>query len=90
MSDALRYEVAKELTERLNLSKHSASLEPAIAMLPTETKYCKPALLPYEQMDLFDVTLGLDHTSYLLDAASWTEDHPLGYGPAADPRDPMP
>lgn len=34
--------------------------------------------------------LGLDHTRYLVDAATWTEDHPLGYGPAADPRDPMP
>ena len=62
VSDAMRYEIAQELTEELNRSKHNASLEPAIAMLPTETKYCKPALLPYEQMDLFGDTLGIDHT----------------------------
>lgn len=60
--DALRYEVAQELTEELNRAKHNASLEPAIAMLPSETKYCKPALLPYEQMDLFNDTLGIDHS----------------------------
>ena len=81
VSDALRYEVAKELTERLNLSKHSASLEPAIAMLPTETKYCKPALLPYEQMDLFDVTLGLDHT--ILDTTEKRTQHLRKYVPDA-------
>lgn len=34
--------------------------------------------------------LGLEHTRYLVDPTTWTEDHPLGYGPAADPRDPMP
>lgn len=62
VSDALRYEIAKELTEELNRSKHSATLDAALAMLPTETKYCKPALFPYEQMDLYDVTLGLDRT----------------------------
>lgn len=81
VSDALRYEVAKELTEQLNLSKHSASLEPAIAMLPTETKYCKPALLPYEQMDLFDVTLGLDHT--ILDTTEKRTQHLRKYVPDA-------
>ena len=77
VSDALRYEVAKELTEQLNRSKHSASLEPAIAMLPTETKYCKPSLLPYEQMDLFDVTLGLDHT--ILDTTEKRTQHLCKY-----------
>ena len=38
VSDALRYEVAKELIGELARSKHIASLKPAIAMLPSETK----------------------------------------------------
>ena len=60
--DALRYEIAQELVEELNRTRHNASLEPAMAMMPTETKYCKPAMLPYDQMDLFNDTLGIDHT----------------------------
>lgn len=64
VSDALRYEVAKELTEELNRSKHNATLDAALAMLPTETKYCKPALFPHRDMDFYgDATLGIDKTS---------------------------
>ena len=73
VSDALRYEIAKELTEELNRSKHNATLDAALAMLPTETKYCKPALLPYERMDLFNVTLGLDNT--ILDSTEKRTQH---------------
>ena len=73
VSDALRYEIAKELTEELNRSKHNATLDAALAMLPTETKYCKPALFPYEQMDLFNVTLGLDNT--ILDSTDKRTQH---------------
>ena len=47
VSDALRYEIAQELIGELAKSRHIASLKPALAMLPTETKYCKPALLPH-------------------------------------------
>lgn len=47
VSDALRYEMARELMLRLTGKKHVATLTPALAMLPTETKYCKPALLPH-------------------------------------------
>lgn len=61
VSDAMRYEIAQELIEELNRTRHNATLEAAIAMLPSETKYCKPALLPYEQMDLFGDTLGIDY-----------------------------
>ncbi|GAA1928549.1 serine hydrolase domain-containing protein [Microbacterium aoyamense] len=32
--------------------------------------------------------LGLQDTRYLLDVATWTEPHALGYGPDADPREP--
>jgi uncharacterized protein (TIGR02687 family) len=53
VSDALRYEVAQELTGALAKSRHVATLKPALAMLPTETKYCKPALLPYKELKLY-------------------------------------
>lgn len=33
--------------------------------------------------------LGLHDTRYVLDASTWTEPHALGYGPDADPREPM-
>jgi len=52
VSDALRYEVAHELIGELAKSKHIASLKPALAMLPSETKYCKPSLLPYRELKL--------------------------------------
>lgn len=48
VSDALRYELAQELLQLLSGKKHVATLTPALAMLPTETKYCKPALLPHQ------------------------------------------
>lgn len=73
VSDALRYEIAQEITEELNRTRHNASIEPAIAMLPTETKFCKPALLPYEHMDLFNDTIGIDHT--ILDTTDKREKH---------------
>ena len=53
VSDALRYEVAQELIGELAKSKHIASLKPAIAMLPSETKYCKPSMLPYRELKLY-------------------------------------
>lgn len=53
VSDALRYEVAQELIGELTKSRHVASLKPAIAMLPSETKYCKPSLLPHRELKLY-------------------------------------
>ena len=53
VSDALRYEVAQELIGELARSRHIATLKPALAMLPTETKYCKPSLLPYKKLQLY-------------------------------------
>lgn len=53
VSDALRFEVAQELIGELAKSKHAATLRPALAMLPTETKYCKPSLLPYKSLKLY-------------------------------------
>ena len=53
VSDALRYEIAQELIGELAKSRHIASLKPALAMLPSETKYCKPALLPHHELKLY-------------------------------------
>ena len=50
--DALRYEVAMELMLELAKEKHIATIEAYQAMLPTETKYCKPALLPHHSLEL--------------------------------------
>lgn len=53
VSDALRYELAESLVAELAKSRHIAKLGYAIAMLPTETKYCKPALLPHKTLKLY-------------------------------------
>lgn len=53
VSDALRYEVAQELIGVLAARKHIARLNMGIAMLPTETKFCKPALLPHHSLRLY-------------------------------------
>ncbi len=53
ISDALRYEVAQELIGVLAKRKHIAHLDFGIAMLPSETKYCKPALLPHHELRLY-------------------------------------
>lgn len=52
VSDALRYEVAVELMQQLAKEKHIATLTPYLSILPTETKYCKPALLPHQSLEL--------------------------------------
>lgn len=57
ISDALRYEVATELMQELGDEKHTAKLDCALAMLPTETKYCKNALLPQNNLKLCGDTM---------------------------------
>jgi hypothetical protein len=56
VSDALRYEVAQELLQEIAKGRHIARLEPALAMLPTETKYCKPSLFPHKNLSLCGTT----------------------------------
>lgn len=56
ISDALRYEVAQEIVDALAKSRHIAQLKPALAMLPSETKYCKPSLLPHNSLELYGVS----------------------------------
>lgn len=52
ISDALRYEVAQELMQELSKKKNIAKLTAYRAMLPTETKYCKPSILPHSTLRL--------------------------------------
>ncbi|MBR5576795.1 MAG: BREX-1 system phosphatase PglZ type A [Bacteroidaceae bacterium] len=52
ISDALRFEVAKELMQELSKEKNMASISAMRAMLPTETKFCKLALLPHHSLEL--------------------------------------
>ncbi len=60
ISDALRYEVAAELMQELAKEKHMAKLSAYRAMLPTETKYCKTALLPHASLQWKDKELMVD------------------------------
>ena len=59
ISDALRYEVAVQLMQEFSEKKHTATLDVALAMLPTETKYCKDALLPHPDLRLQGDTMFL-------------------------------
>lgn len=54
VSDAFRYELGVELAQELLKSKHHPRLDFALAQLPTETKYCKTALLPHKTLEFAD------------------------------------
>lgn len=60
VSDALRYEVATDLYNELAKEKHIAQMDYAIAMLPTETKYTKTALLPHRVLSFQDSEMAVD------------------------------
>ena len=60
VSDALRYEVAAEVQEKLFQRKHDVQLDMALTILPTETVYAKHALLPHHQMTLANNKVMLD------------------------------
>jgi uncharacterized protein (TIGR02687 family) len=55
VSDALRYEIGDELLSRIRKEdRYSATLEPALAMLPSFTQLGMAALLPHQQLALAD------------------------------------
>lgn len=60
VSDALRYEMAQELMQQLTGKKHVATLTPSLSMLPTETKFCKPSLLPHGTMNCMGEDMEVD------------------------------
>ncbi len=63
ISDALRYEMGLELLELIGGTKHVATISPMLTMLPTETKYCKQALLPHSKLTLSNDKLLIDGKS---------------------------
>ena len=62
ISDALRYEVAAELMQQLanKTTDHKLELQVRRAMLPTETKYCKNAILPHRTLELQGTDMAVD------------------------------
>lgn len=60
ISDGLRYEVAQELYYEMAKSRHEASIDAVLAMLPTETEYTKCALLPHNSLRYADNTMLVD------------------------------
>jgi len=66
ISDALRYEVAKELTQRISDEKRfAATLETQLGVLPSYTQLGMAALLPHDQLSYGDKdgTVLVDGTS---------------------------
>ncbi len=71
--DALRYEVAKELVDVIYKKQHEPELGHALAMLPTETMYCKPSLLPHSSLSLSGAKMLVDGA--VLDTTEKREAH---------------
>lgn len=85
--DAFRYELAKLLIETFATknSRYVPELKPGLAMLPTETKYCKSALLPHNNLEIHDLTLAVDNK--ILNDCSSREAHLKAYYPDAKVAD---
>ena len=60
ISDALRYETGVELAEKLAEEKNAIRITPMLSLLPTETKFCKPALYPHQKLELNGIELAVD------------------------------
>lgn len=60
ISDALRYEMAEELMEKLGAIKHSAKKGAMLGTLPTETKYAKYSLFPFSELSLDNSEMKMD------------------------------
>ena len=53
ISDALRYEVGKELVEKMNMDKDlEGSIKPQISTIPSITKLGMAALLPHKELEI--------------------------------------
>lgn len=75
--DAMRYEVAAELMESLAKEKHVAELDAMKAVLPTETKFGKLALLPHRSLELQGADMLVD--GKMLNSAALRTTHVNGY-----------
>lgn len=77
--DALRYELACHLKSRLERASFDAEIEPALAFVPTVTKYAMAALMPGASKNLSLRTKGEKMEAYLSDAESSTRDSRVKY-----------
>jgi len=83
VSDALRYEVAREMLGEMfkrSKQKHEIRMDCMVGMLPSETKYSKVSLLPHSKMTLSLEGTLLDDGSLLADIKS-KEAHLQKYKP---------
>lgn len=70
ISDALRYEVAREMLGEIfkrSKQKHEMHITSMVGMLPSETKYSKLSLLPHRELTFIEDGASLDGGPYLLD-----------------------
>lgn len=83
VSDALRYEVAREMLGEMfkrSKQKHEMHMECMVGMLPSETKFSKVSLLPHSKMTLTADGTSLDDGPILEDIKS-RESHVQKYNP---------
>lgn len=83
VSDALRYEVAREMLGEMfkrSKQKHEMHMECMVGMLPSETKFSKVSLLPHSKMTLTADGTSLDDGPILEDIKS-RENHVQKYNP---------
>ena len=60
ISDALRYEIAEELMARIrSLDRYEASIEPALASLPSYTQLGMASLMPNRDLEIADAETGM-------------------------------
>ncbi len=70
VSDALRYEVAREMLGEMfkrSKQKHEMHISSMVGMLPSETKYSKLSLLPHRELSFVPEGTSLDNGPYLAD-----------------------
>ncbi len=70
VSDALRYEVAREMLGEMfkrSKQKHEMHINSMVGMLPSKTKYSKLSLLPHRELTFVEDGTSLDSGPYLAD-----------------------
>ena len=71
ISDALRYEIAAELAEKIESThRFSAEIEPMVGVLPSYTQLGMAALLPHSKLDFAGTDVGMPTEWVLADGKS--------------------
>lgn len=79
LADAMRYELASQLKERLERNQFDTELEPALAFSPTVTKYAMAALMPKASSNLSLKIKNDKLEPYLSDVESSTRESRIKY-----------